>query len=67
VSEEQRSYQEALDELRAIHARLVREDVDVDRLIDDVKRAADLLAFCRERLTAVGERLEEVLEEFETR
>jgi len=67
VSEEQRSYQVALDELRAIHARLVREDVDVDRLIDDVKRAADLLAFCRERLTAVGERLEEVLEEFETR
>ncbi|MCO6503393.1 MAG: exodeoxyribonuclease VII small subunit [Acidimicrobiales bacterium] len=67
MSEEQRSYQEALDELRAIHARLVREDVDVDRLIDDVKRAADLLAFCRERLTAVGERLEEVLEEFETR
>lgn len=65
MSEEQRSYQEALDELRAIHARLVREDVDVDRLIDDVKRAADLLAFCRERLTAVGERLEEVLEEFE--
>lgn len=67
MSQEQRSYQEALDELRAIHARLVREDVDVDRLIDDVKRAADLLAFCRERLTAVGERLEEVLEEFETR
>lgn len=67
MSEEQRSYQEALDELRAIHARLVREDVDVDRLIDDVKRAADLLAFCRERLTAVGERLEEVLEEFEAR
>ena len=65
MSEEQRSYQVALDELRAIHARLVREDVDVDRLIDDVKRAADLLAFCRERLTAVGERLEEVLEEFE--
>ena len=65
MSQEQRSYQEALDELRAIHARLVREDVDVDRLIDDVKRAADLLAFCRERLTAVGERLEEVLEEFE--
>ncbi|HEX6946874.1 MAG TPA: exodeoxyribonuclease VII small subunit [Acidimicrobiia bacterium] len=65
MSEEQQSYQEALDELRAIHARLTREDVDVDRLIDDVKRAADLLAFCRERLTAVGERLEEVLEGFE--
>ena len=66
MTEEQRSYQEALDELRAIHARLTREDVDVDRLIEDVKRAADLLAFCRERLTAVGERLEEVLEDFDS-
>lgn len=64
MTDEQRSYQEALEELRAIHARLTREDVDVDRLIEDVKRAADLLAFCRERLTAVGERLEEVLEDF---
>jgi exodeoxyribonuclease VII small subunit len=65
MSDEQRTYQEALEELRAIHARLTREEVDVDRLIADVKRAADLLAFCRERLTSVGGRLEEVLESFE--
>ncbi|MFO7299758.1 MAG: exodeoxyribonuclease VII small subunit [Actinomycetes bacterium] len=65
MSEEERSYQQALEELREIHARLTREDVDVDRLIDDVKRAADLIAFCRERLDSVGERLEEVLEGFE--
>ncbi len=65
MNEEQKSYQEALDELRAIHGRLTRSDVDVDRLLEDVKRAADLLAFCRERLGAVGERLEEVLENFE--
>lgn len=65
MTEDQRSYQDALDELRAIHTRLTRSDVDVDRLIEDVKRAADLLAFCRERLTSVGERLEEVLEDFD--
>lgn len=65
MNAEQQSYQEALEELRAIHTRLTRSDVDVDRLIEDVKRAADLLAFCRERLASVGERLEEVLEDFE--
>jgi exodeoxyribonuclease VII small subunit len=59
------TYREALEELRAIHARLRGDDVDVDTLLDDVRRAADLLAFCRERLTAVGERLEEVLEDFD--
>ncbi len=61
----QQTYRAALDELRAIHARLRADDVDVDRLLDDVQRAAQLLAFCRDRLTSVGERLEEVLDTFE--
>ncbi len=61
---EQQTYRAALDELRAINERLSRDDVDVDSLLDDVKRAAELIAFCRERLTSVGERLEEVLEDF---
>lgn len=65
MSESDLTYREALDELRAIHARLRDEEVDVDRLLDDVQRASDLLAFCRERLDSVGERLEEVLEEFD--
>jgi hypothetical protein len=39
--------------------------VDVDNLLEDVKRASDLLSFCRERLTSVGERLEEVLTDFD--
>lgn len=59
------TYQEALDELRAIHTRLRGDDVDVDRLLDDVQRASDLISFCRERLESVGERLEEVLEGFD--
>lgn len=61
---DQQSYREALEELRAINERLSRDDVDVDALLDDVKRASELIAFCRERLTSVGERLEEVLEDF---
>jgi exodeoxyribonuclease VII small subunit len=61
----QQTYREALDELRAIHARLRDDEVDIDTLLDDVKRAADLLAFCRERLTSVGERLEQVLTDFD--
>lgn len=62
---DQQTYREALDELRAIHARLRSDEVDIDTLLDDVKRAADLLAFCRDRLNTVGERLEQVLTDFE--
>jgi exodeoxyribonuclease VII small subunit len=65
VTEPELTYREALEELRAIHARLRGDDVDIDTLLADVQRAADLLAFCRARLTAVGDRLEEVLTDFE--
>lgn len=65
MSQEDLTYREALDELRAIHGRLRGDEVDVDTLVEDVRRAADLVAFCKERLTAVGERLEEVLADFD--
>lgn len=65
MSEVELSYKEALEELRAIHSRLRQDDVDVDRLLEDVQRASDLLAFCRDRLNTVGERLEEVLTDFD--
>ena len=64
MTEEQQTYRQALEELRAIHARLRDDEVDIDTLLDDVKRASDLLAFCRDRLNSVGERLEEVLTDF---
>lgn len=65
MSDSELTYRAALDELRTIHARLRSDEVDVDRLLVDVQRASDLLGFCQERLQGVGERLEEVLEDFE--
>lgn len=62
---EELTYSQALDELRAIHARLRAEDVDVDKLLEDVQRASELLDFCQKRITAVGEQLEEVLGDFD--
>jgi exodeoxyribonuclease VII small subunit len=65
MSTEDLTYSQALEELRAIHARLSAEDVDVDRLLEDVQRASELLEFCQKRITSVGEQLEEVLEDFD--
>lgn len=65
MSTEDLTYSQALEELRAIHARLSADDVDVDRLLHDVQRASELLEFCRGRITSVGEQLEEVLADFE--
>jgi len=65
MTESQMTYREALEELRAIHARLRGDEVDIDTLLADVQRASELLAFCRARLDSVGERLEEVLTDFD--
>lgn len=65
MSTEDLTYSQALEELRAIHARLSADDVDVDRLLEDVQRASELLDFCQKRITAVGEQLEEVLTDFD--
>ena len=43
-------YAEAVAELEEILAELEREEVDVDRLATQVKRAADLIELCRGRL-----------------
>ncbi len=43
-------YAEAVDELETILSDLESDDVDVDHLAAQVKRAADLIEFCRGRL-----------------
>lgn len=65
MSTEGITYSQALEELRQIHSRLSADDVDVDRLLEDVQRASELLEFCQKRITSVGEQLEEVLQDFD--
>ena len=43
-------YAAALAELDTILGELDRADVDVDRLAARVQRAAELIAFCRDRI-----------------
>ena len=49
-------YRQALTELDAILAELEDEAVDVDQLSVQVRRAGELIALCRQRIT--GARLE---------
>ena len=55
------TYVEALRELEAILAELDRDTVDVDRLADRVRRASELIQFCRTRLAAARVDVERIV------
>jgi exodeoxyribonuclease VII small subunit len=54
-------YSEALAELEDILAGLERSDVDVDALAAKVRRASDLITFCRDRIGNARLQIEQVV------
>ena len=54
-------YAAALTELESILQSLERSDVDVDVLATQVKRAAELIAFCRDRIGSARLQIEQVV------
>jgi exodeoxyribonuclease VII small subunit len=62
-SSEPLAYLVALDELDAILADLEESSVDVDQLAQRVKRASELIALCRERISAARLEVEEIVAE----
>ena len=54
-------YAEALAELEGLLAALEGDDVDIDRLSADVRRAAELITMCRERLTSARAEVERIV------
>ena len=60
------SYEEALAELERLVQAMESGQMPLDGLLDNYKRGAELLAFCRERLQAVEDQVK-VLEEGQLR
>ncbi len=54
-------YAGALAELETILGQLERTDVDVDVLATQVQRAAELIAFCRDRIGNARLQIEQVV------
>lgn len=54
-------YAQALTELEEILGRLERSDVDVDVLASEVKRASELIGFCRQRIGAAKLQIEQAV------
>jgi exodeoxyribonuclease VII small subunit len=60
------SFGEAVAEVEEILAGLDREDVDIDTLGDEVKRAVELIRVCREKLARTDAEVRELVAGLET-
>lgn len=58
----QMTYDEAAAQIEAILARLRDEQMSVDDLASEVKRATELIAFCRERLRRTEEQIDQIID-----
>ena len=66
MAEQPTTYAGALAELDNILDELESADVDVDQLAERVRRAAELIATCRERIGAARMQIDEVVAGLET-
>lgn len=65
TTEKEPSYSTAVSELDEILAELEDDSLDVDILGDRVKRASELISFCRERITSAQTQVEQIVADLE--
>lgn len=56
------TYEKAYDELQEIIADIESGEISVDLLSEKVKRAAELIAFCKEKLTSTETDVQKILD-----
>lgn len=57
------TYTQAKQELEEIVSAIESGELDVDALTEKVKRASELIAFCKGKLTTTDEELQKILDE----
>ena len=62
MAKKELTYTEAMAEIEKILARLRSEEMDVEGLAAEVKRARELIAWCKARLRKAEEKVNKVLE-----
>lgn len=62
MKEQKQTYEAAYDELQEIIADIESGEISVDLLSEKVKRAAELIAFCKEKLTSTETDVQKILD-----
>ena len=59
------TYKKAIEELEQILQFLAQSEPDVDQMTQKLKRATELIGFCREKLHKTDEELQAIFKELE--
>ena len=65
MKKEEITYTAAKVEIEKIVALIESDELDVDQLTKYVKRASELVAFCKKKLTETNEELQKVLNQLD--
>ena len=59
------SFREAMDELEGILERIEGEEIDIDRLAEELRRAAQLLEICRGKIRKAEVEVTQIVQSLE--
>ena len=65
MAKKKTSYKEAVQEIELIMQKLENEELDIDELSINVKRASELITHCKEKLHSTEKEIEHILGEME--
>ena len=61
--EKELKYEAAMAELQAIVTKMENDELDIDQLSEQLKRAQELIKLCRDKLTKTDEEIKKILSE----
>ena len=63
MKKEEIKYEEAFTELQAIVRRMENDELDIDQMTEQLKRAQQLIKLCKDKLTKTDKEIKKILAE----
>ena len=61
--DKEQKYEKAMAELQSIVTKMENDELDVDQLSEQLKRAQEVIKFCKDKLTKTDEENKKILAE----
>ncbi|MBQ6203506.1 MAG: exodeoxyribonuclease VII small subunit [Prevotella sp.] len=60
---QEQKYENAFAELQSIVSKMENDELDIDQMSEQLKRAQQLIRFCKDKLTKTEEEIKKILDE----